>query len=79
MNLEKVNGLKIPLIQDLRNHLATLKKSIFGTANMNLGELAQWFQKHHSIPDEKLPDEPFVVNYQIFLDVDESESLPEDY
>ena len=43
-NLEKTN-VKIPLLADLNNFLATLRKKQFGR-NMNLGELAAWCLDH---------------------------------
>lgn len=61
------------------NFLATLKKQVFGKSNISLGELAGWCEDNYSVPDPILPDEPFVCNYQMFIDVDEEDNLPLDY
>ena len=48
---------------------------------MKLGELAKWCDEHSNLPTPDLPDEAFVVNYEIFIDMDELDLLdrPESY
>jgi hypothetical protein len=78
-NLEKMPNIEVPLLKDLYNHLATLRFKLFGQTNMNLGELALWCQNNQQLPPDSQLDQPFVVSYQMYSEVDESQELPPDY
>jgi hypothetical protein len=78
-NLEKIPTMQIPWLKDLYNYLATLKSKIFGQTAMDLGKLAQFCDDNEQLPPEDQLDQPFVVSYQTYVDVDESEPLPEGY
>ena len=73
-NKSNVEKLTIPLIRDLNNYLASLRKSVGGNTNLNLGELAQWCLDHVTIPED--PNQAFVVCYKAFFPDD---TLPGDH
>ena len=68
----------IPKIKDLYNYLATFRKTKFGDAKMNLGDLNSWCLEHEQVPPESEPDIPFVVKFQIYYP-DETYTLEDDY
>jgi hypothetical protein len=84
-NLQRINAereltnvlpiIEIPEMTKLYNYLATLRTKLFSPTNMSLGQLAAFCLDHNETPLPSLPDEPFVVNYNIFFPDDEPEDL----
>ena len=67
--LEQTN-VKIPLLADLNNFLANLRKKQ-AKRSAKLGEMADWCLDHCDVPDHL--DEPFVLDYNIFFPDDSQE------
>jgi hypothetical protein len=78
-NLERIPGMIIPKLQDLYNYLQTIRRRKYGKGNIHLGQLASWCLDHNLVPDESMPDEPFVVDYNAFFKDDEITERRGDY
>jgi hypothetical protein len=63
--MEKLSKLNRPMpsLNQVKNHLATLKKKKFGSSTISLGELEKWLQDHSAIPEDE--NKAFVVSYEI--------------
>ena len=72
-NLEKKTGIDIPPKSDLVNYLMRMKKTMFGKSDMNLGDHAQWCDYNNLISGIELPDEPFILSYCMFFDINKHE------
>jgi hypothetical protein len=72
-NETPVSKIVVPLVQDLNNFLHLVRKPSHTSSNLDLGTLASWCLERNICPEENMPDEPFVVDYNIFFPDD----LPE--
>jgi hypothetical protein len=63
--MEKLSKLNRPMpsLNQVKNHLATLKKKKFGNSTISLGELEKWLQDHSAIPEDE--NKAFVVSYEL--------------
>ena len=66
-------GLPVPLRKQLSNYLVSLRKKLYGSPSISLGELEAWCQRNSIIPDDD--DQPWVLRYQIEYEgeIDEDE------
>ena len=63
--MEKLSKLNLPMpsLNQVKNHLATLKKQKFGSSTISLGELEKWLQDHSTVPEDE--NKAFVVEHEV--------------
>ena len=71
INALEARNEQVPILKHLYNYLAVFKKSKFGHTNLSLGELCQWCEDYSAVPGPDSPDEPFVVSYEFYMDIEE--------
>jgi hypothetical protein len=71
-------GLPVPLKKQLSNYLVSLRKKLYGSSSISLGELEAWCQRNAILPDDD--DQPWVLRYQIEYEneIDEDNEESED-